>query len=165
MGKMSEKYIEVIEEWEDNIRSVWTTILKAGIRPNFSNPDTYVENTFLSEIWNMSINAFDIPREVQVVVDNMNRLFISFGTPGFVDFTEMPVGMSLPLKCWIHTHPFGRAYFSHTDWTTIKTWESVMETAIVLGDNQYWAYHIESQIVKTVQFATLEAPDLTGESE
>jgi len=33
-----------------------------------------------------------------------------------------------------------------------------METAIVLGDNQYWAYHLDSEIVKTVKFAKLSPP-------
>ena len=33
-------------------------------------------------------------------------------------------------------NPFGKAYFSGTDWSTIKTWEHIMEHAIVLGDNQ-----------------------------
>ena len=172
MGKMSDKHIEMQEEvvvnivdWEGRIRRTWESILKLGINPNFSNPDTYVENTFLSEIWSMSTTAFDMPREIQVVIDSNNKLFISVGTPGYVWFDELPVGMSLPIKCWIHTHPFGKAYFSQTDWTTIKTWEPVMETAIVLGDNQYWAYHLESEVVKTVQFGILKAPDLTGESE
>jgi hypothetical protein len=171
MGKMSDKHIEMqeepivkIEHWEDRIRRVWESILKLGIKPNFSNPDTYVENTFLSEIWHMSTQAFDMPREVQVVVDSKDRLHISVGTPGFVWFQDMPVGMSLPIRCWIHTHPFGRAYFSGTDWSTIKTWKPVMETAIVLGDNQYWAYHLESEVVKTVQFAKLSPPE-GGEEE
>ena len=172
MGKMSEKHIEMQEElvvkdknWEDKIKRIWESILKLGIKPNFSNPDTYVENTFLSEIWKMSTTAFDMPREVQVVVDSKSKLYISVGTPGYVWFDKLPIGMSLPIKCWIHTHPFGKAYFSHTDWTTIKTWEPMLESAIVLGNNQYWAYHLESQVVKTVQFAILEAPDITEESE
>ena len=174
MGKMSDKYIEdeeertravmqedpivKIEHWEDRIQRVWESILKLGINPNFRNPDTYVENTFLSEIWHMSTQAFEKPREIQVVVDSNDRLHISVGTPGYVEFKVDPIGMKLPIKCWIHTHPMGNAYFSGTDWTTLKTWKPMMETAIVLGDNQYWAYHLDSEIVKTVKFATLTPP-------
>ena len=39
---------------------------------------------FLDTIWEMSLTAFDIPREVQVVIDANKNLFISFGTPSFV---------------------------------------------------------------------------------
>ena len=106
----------------------------------------------------MSTQAFEKPREIQVVVDSNDRLHISVGTPGYVEFKVDPIGMKLPIKCWIHTHPMGNAYFSGTDWTTLKTWKPMMETAIVLGDNQYWAYHLDSEIVKTVKFATLTPP-------
>jgi len=93
---------------------------------------------FLETIWQMSLTAFDKPREVQVVIDNDNKLFMSFGTFSFVDFNnENVTGMKLPLKCWIHTHPFGSAYFSGTDMRTINTWKSVMLSAIVLGDNEH----------------------------
>ena len=104
-------------------------------------------NEFLDTIWEMSLTAFDKPREVQVVIDSNNNLFISFGTPGFVSFRNQEdelygeegnprQPMKLPIKCWIHTHPFGTAYFSGTDWNTIRTWEMLMDSAIVLGDNQ-----------------------------
>jgi proteasome lid subunit RPN8/RPN11 len=112
----------------------------------------------------MSTQAFVIPREIQVVVDSNDRLHISVGTPGYVEFKIDPVGMKLPIKCWIHTHPMGKAYFSGTDWRTLKTWKPMMETAIVLGDNEYWAYTLESEIVKTVRFATLTPPKV-GEEE
>tara|TARA_R110001592_G_scaffold224032_2_gene479558 strand:- start:9956 stop:10459 length:504 start_codon:yes stop_codon:yes gene_type:complete len=104
-------------------------------------------DNFLDMIWEQSITAFDKPREVQVIIDSNNNLFISFGTPGFVSFEgqeeelygddeEPRQPMKLPIKCWIHTHPFGAAYFSGTDWNTIRTWELLMNSAIVLGDNQ-----------------------------
>ena len=152
-----------IPEWEDRIRRVWESILKMGITPNFYNPDTYVENTFLSEIWHMSTQAFEKPREIQVVVGANDRLFISVGTPSFVDFKDAPVGLKLPIKSWIHTHPSGSAFFSGTDWRTIKAFEPVMQSAIVLGDNQYWAYNIKNRIVKQVKFGTLEFPESVAE--
>ena len=56
----------------------------------------------------------------------------------FVDFkNENTTGMKLPIRCWIHTHPFGSAYFSGTDMKTINTWKTLMASAIVLGDNQH----------------------------
>ena len=88
------------------------------------------------------------PFEEEVIVENQvvdanNNLFISVGTPGFVSFMgqedelhDREEPMQLPIACWIHTHPFGSAYFSGTDWRTIRTWEMLMESAIVLGDNQ-----------------------------
>ena len=74
-----------------------------------------IDDNFLDTIWEMSLTAFDIPREVQVVVDGKMNIHISAGDPGFVWFKEPPMGMTLPIECWIHTHPFGKAYFSGTD--------------------------------------------------
>ena len=81
--------------------------------------------------------------EVQVVVDSNDAIHVSTGSSGYVDFTINPVGMKLPIKCWIHTHPFGAAYFSGTDWGTVNTWLPLMETAYVLGDgeNHYGYWH------------------------
>ena len=94
---------------------------------------------FHDKIWEMSLTAFDIAREVQVVIDANDKLFISVGSPGFVSFEgqedQLP-GMKLPLKEWIHTHPFGSAYFSGTDLKTIGMWERYLEKATVLGDKE-----------------------------
>ena len=64
--------------------------------------------------------------------------------------------MQLPLKCCIHTHPSGKAYFSDTDWNTIKTWKSDIKSCIVLGNNEYLAYNPQSKIAKRVQYGLLE---------
>jgi hypothetical protein len=107
---------------------------KEQIELEFSRGNQDFKNeSFLAKIWEMSLSAFDMPREVQVVVDNHQQLWMSHGTPGLVWFSEDPVGMKLPIQCWIHTHPFGSAYFSGTDWKTIKSWELVLDCAIVLG--------------------------------
>ena len=72
-----------------------------------------------------------------MIVDADYNLFISKGTGSFVDYKNESVkGMKLPLKCWIHTHPFGHAYFSGTDWKTINTQKPILNEAIVLGKNQ-----------------------------
>ena len=48
--------------------------------------------------------------------------------------------MKLPIKCWIHTHPFGRAYFSGIDWTTVSTWKTHMKEAYVLGGEEHFGF-------------------------
>lgn len=90
----------------------------------------------INAIWTASTEI--LPHlEVQAVIDSDHKLFVSTGTPGYVDFSgihpAMLKGMKLPILCWIHTHPFGSAYFSGTDWRTINTWKPLMKTAYVLG--------------------------------
>ncbi len=108
-----------------------------------------VTDEFLSEIWKASTEI--LPKlEVQVVIDNNDRLHISSGTAGYVDFQVDPVGMKLPIKCWIHTHPFGSAYFSGTDISTVSIWEPMMDSAIVLGGEGHyghWSKHTPKQLV------------------
>ena len=115
-----------IDDWKEQIEEAYTFEVNWNIN-------------FHSKIWEMSINAFDKPREVQVVIDSNEKLFISVGTPGFVSFDGQEsqlVGMKLPLKDWIHTHPFGNAYFSGTDLKTISMWERYLDKATVLGNNE-----------------------------
>tara|TARA_R110001583_G_scaffold34257_5_gene115247 strand:- start:879 stop:1364 length:486 start_codon:yes stop_codon:yes gene_type:complete len=82
--------------------------------------------------------------EVQVVIDSNDAIHISSGSSGYVDFTIDPVGMKLPIKTWIHTHPFGSAYFSGTDIRTVRVWEPLMKTAHVLGgDGHYGSWFQE----------------------
>jgi hypothetical protein len=149
---LSSKSIEVvIEDWEEQIRDAWADA-------EFD----FVNENFLDTIWEMSLTAFDIGREVQVVIDGRMNIFISAGDPGFVWFEEMPttangVKMKLPIECWIHTHPFGQAYFSGTDWNTIRTWEPVMNYAIVLGDNQSMEWRKGE--TQTVFYQRVDYPD------
>ena len=108
------------------------------------------------------MEAFENPREVQVVVDGNNKLFISAGTSSFVSFDDdegQLVGMKLPIRCWIHTHPFGTAFWSMTDWKSLKTWKPVLDSAIVLGDNEYLAYGLDTQVAKKVLFGVMEPPE------
>lgn len=128
--------------WADEIQKAWDEYLSVNPQPN--GEEIFIDfNNFLDVIWEQSLTAFDKPREVQIIVDCNNQLFISFGTPGFVSFEgqeeelyDRKQPMSMPIICWIHTHPFGAAYFSGTDWNTIRTWQLLMNSAIVLGDNQ-----------------------------
>ena len=149
----SEHIIVAIEDWEQQIRNAWAD-------GNFD----FVNENFLDTIWEMSLTAFDIGREVQVVIDGKMNIYISAGDPGFVWFKEPPTGMTLPIECWIHTHPFGQAYFSGTDWNTIKTWEPVMNYAIVLGDNQSMEWRKGEE--QTVFYQRVEIPNwVSGEEE
>ena len=70
--------------------------------------------------------------EVQIVIDGENKAHISSGSAGYVSFLKNPVGLKLPIKCWFHTHPFGSAYFSGTDWGTVIPWTPLMKCAYVV---------------------------------
>lgn len=93
------------------------------------------DKKFLEAIWYSSVQILP-SLEVQVVIDANDKLYISTGSSALVWFSTIPKGMRIPIKCWIHTHPFGVAYFSGVDWRTVNTWKPVMQNAIVLGDNE-----------------------------
>lgn len=138
------------DDWEQQIVDTFET----------RNPIVeYRDKNFLDKIWEMSLNAFDIPREVQVVVDADDQLFISHGTPGLVWFDEAPIGMKLPLKCWIHTHPFGQAYFSGRDWLTINTWRIMLPEAIVLGGAEKMTWFRDGEYTEFVRHNYYEVVD------
>ena len=89
---------------------------------------------FHRTIWKASTEI--LPHlEVQVVVDGKNNCFVTTGSSGYVEF-----GMKTPVRCWIHTHPFGSAYFSGTDIRTVSIWETNMECAYVLGGEGHYGY-------------------------
>ena len=102
----------------------------------------YSNKNFIDLIWDISQLGFDSPREVQVIIDSNMITFCSVGSVSFVSFDgqedELTKGkrLTLPLKCWLHTHPFGRAYFSGTDQKTVNTWRLFLEDAIVIGNNE-----------------------------
>ena len=87
----------------------------------------------------MSTTAFDKPREIQIVIDGNDKLHISAGNPGYVTFggqEEGLAGMKFPLKEWIHTHPFGQAFWSGTDMNTINMYHRFLNSATVIGDGE-----------------------------
>jgi hypothetical protein len=114
----------------DVVEPHWKDIILEGYNVN--------EHVFHDKIWDMSLTAFDKPREVQVVIDGNDRLFISVGSPGFVTFggQNETEGMRFPLKEWIHTHPFGQAYFSGTDMKTLTMYERFLNSATVIGKGE-----------------------------
>ena len=142
-------------EWKKPIKDLWEMCSDSMV---WVYPDFGTE-AFLSEIYKQSTTYFDIGREVQVIVDSNNNLFMSVGSPGFVSFANQEdelygakEPMRLPIKCWIHTHPNFNAYFSGTDWKTVDTWHGSLESAIVLGKGEMWAYDCDTEIGKHIQF-------------
>ena len=126
----SEEYM--MNEAIEYIETSW------GIFGNFE------DRGFWGDIWHASYHILN-GLEVQVVIDSNDKAFVSTGTPGYVDFLRIDPakmeGMKLPIKCWIHTHPFGAAYFSGTDWRTVNTWRPLMQKAYVLGGNHHRGHY------------------------
>jgi len=153
------------ENWKEDIRKCHEQ-LKEDIQYLYPNNST---ETLLTIIWDKSKNAFDSEREVQVLIDSKDDLYISVGSAGFVSFQnqedELTNGapMKLPLKCWIHTHPFGTAFWSGTDWNSLKTWRPVLSSAIVLGDNEYLAFDPATEIAKKVYYGVMPFPETIKE--
>lgn len=119
--------IKELEEWESTRQDDY---VKGLIRREYAGD--WSDKVFWDAIWFASTQVLN-GLEVQVVIDAKDNLHISSGTAGYVDFKVDPVGMKLPIKCWIHTHPFGSAYFSGTDIRTVSIWEPLMHNAVVLG--------------------------------
>tara|TARA_R110000851_G_C13022836_1_gene560355 strand:- start:780 stop:1343 length:564 start_codon:yes stop_codon:yes gene_type:complete len=135
-------------DWKNHIRDIYKDMSNTEGGVNFISPcqDTEV---FFTSIWKMSMEVLE-GMEVQVIVDNKDDLYISSGSASFVSFEDHEdelvngAAMQIPIKCWIHTHPFGEAYLSGTDWKTVKTWQPIMKSAVVLGDNQYIAVNLDN---------------------
>ena len=101
---------------------------------------SYKDKRFFNAIWHASTEILPA-LEVQVVIDGKNDCYVTTGSSGYVEFgMKPPVGMTLPIKCWIHTHPFGAAYFSGVDWGTVNVWKSLMQEAYVLGGVEHYGY-------------------------
>ena len=89
---MTDYLADVRGEEFDVVEPFWKDVIQDGFNIN--------EHVFHQRIWDMSMSAFDKPREVQVVIDGNDRLFISVGSPGFVTFggQDETEGMRFPLK-------------------------------------------------------------------
>ena len=100
---------------------------------------------FFEAIWHASKEILP-SLEVQVVIDSNNKCFVTTGSSGYVEFgMQPPIGMKTPVRCWIHTHPFGSAYFSGTDIRTVGIWQSMMECAIVIGGIGHYGYWLQDK--------------------
>jgi len=113
---------------------------------------------FWDVIWDLSTNRLP-GLEVSVVIDRDEKLFISKGTASFVDYKDENVkGLTIPMKCWIHTHPFGKAYFSQTDWNTLRVQRPILDSAVVLGNGEYctWEKEQDAQILRHTQVRVVD---------
>jgi hypothetical protein len=86
-----------------------------------------VEGHWLS-VWNL---ADSLKREVSILFDAQGWVWVDIGTIGMVRLSP-PIGSQLPLRLWVHTHPWN-AYWSSTDRRTLATVSGVLDKALVLG--------------------------------
>ncbi len=86
-----------------------------------------VEGHWLS-VWNL---ADRLKREVSILFDAQDWVWVDIGTIGMVRLSP-PLGSRLPLRLWVHTHPWN-AYWSITDRRTLATVSGVLDKALVLG--------------------------------
>lgn len=133
---MDEKRQKAIE----HIEASWNRLLSQFEDPTKAE-ELHHSLEFHEAIWFSSTTILP-SLEVQVVIDAENQIFVSTGSAGYVDFNINPIreGMKTPVKCWIHTHPFGSAYFSGTDIRTVRIWKPLMETAYVLGGIGHYGF-------------------------
>ena len=139
LEEMDRRSVQAFEDMVEE-RTFFQDAIESSIMEEYIKADKdFTNEVFHLSIWKASTVILN-GLEVQVVVDGEDKLHISYGTAGFVDFKIDPVGMKLPVKCWIHTHPFGQAYFSGTDWRTVSIWEPLMESAYVLGGPDHFGH-------------------------
>ncbi len=124
---------------KEYIQKVWDELCEEQLSSCTSLNDMEHGLEFLDAIWKASTEILP-SLEVQVVIDDNWKLHISSGSAGFVGFPSEPKGLKLPIRCWIHTHPFGAAYFSHVDWRTVSIWGQHMKCAYVLGGGLHYGF-------------------------
>ena len=145
---LNERYCDIAPEvWQKEIKEVWKSLLFRG-EDNPRNP------RFLEAIWHAS--TVILPKlEVSIIVDRDGKLFLNRGSPGFVDYRGVDLkGMKIPLQSWIHTHPFGMAFWSGTDRNTLRNWKFMLEEATVLGNGERltWVKENDKEVmIKTVE--------------
>ena len=79
-------------------------------------------------VWKL---ADTLKREVSILFDDQGWIWVDIGTIGMVRLSP-PIGSQLPLRLWVHTHPWN-AYWSVTDRRTLSTVSGVLDEALVLG--------------------------------
>ena len=73
-------------------------------------------------------------REVSILIDAEGEIFVDWGGPGLVPLSP-PVGAKIPFRLWVHTHPFGFAYWSATDQRSLSHAPLILNCAWVMGKN------------------------------
>ena len=79
-------------------------------------------------VWNL---ADSLKREVSILFDSQGLIWVDIGTIGMVHVSP-PIGSELPLRLWVHTHPWG-AYWSDTDRRALAGFAGALDEALVLG--------------------------------
>jgi len=126
-------------DWKQHIRDVHGDMAD-NIQFLFPNNPT---EAFLTAIWKMSNDVLE-GKEVHVIVDGKDDLYISSGLPVFVSFEwhedELTNGapMSIPIKSYIRTGTYGLpASLDENDWRTVRSGSGILDSYIVLGNNEY----------------------------
>ena len=83
-------------------------------------------------LWNL---AYSLGREVSVLFDSEDKVWVDVGTYGQVRLAP-PEGAIIPFKLWIHTHPWD-AYWSSTDLDSLMQFSGILNEAIVLGNDHF----------------------------
>jgi len=130
-GPLNIQHTDIAPEvWQKEINEVWEHLLRKG-------EDIPRNRRFLDAIWNASTKILP-GLEISVIIDRKGKLFMNSGSPEYVDYGGVNVtGMSIPIRCWIHTHPFGYAFWSGTDNRTLRNWRPINQEAIVLGRGEH----------------------------
>ena len=125
-----------VASWPDgsNQFELIITYLKGGKMSEYLFNEAKIGDEFA---YRGPMGIFTLPEKI-----DRDIFFVSTGSAGYVDFNINPIraGMKTPVKCWIHTHPFGSAYFSGTDIRTVRIWKPLMETAYVLGGEDHFGF-------------------------
>ncbi|MDE0730531.1 MAG: ThiF family adenylyltransferase [Longimicrobiales bacterium] len=90
------------------------------------------KNRRWQDIWKI---GDQILREVSVLIDAEDKIYIDIGTSGEVKMAP-PEGAKVPFNLWIHSHPRD-AYWSSTDRDTIGCYTGLLQRAVVLGHDHY----------------------------
>lgn len=141
------------EVWQKEIKEVWEHMLRKG-------EDIPRDRRFLNAIWNASTEILP-GLEISVIVDRKGKLFMNSGSPGYVDYGGVNVtGMSIPIRCWIHTHPFGYAFWSGTDNRTLRNWRPINQEAIVIGKGEHMIWEKTAEGERMTKIVDREAFEL-----
>jgi hypothetical protein len=149
VDNLNERFCDIAPEiWQKEIREIWRSLC-------FSGNEDPRNSRFLEAIWHAS--TVILPKlEVSIIVDRDGKLFMNRGSPGFVDYKGVDlVGMKIPLQSWIHTHPFGLAFWSGTDRNTLSNWKFMLEEATVLGNQERLTW-IKDKSGKETMIKTVE---------
>lgn len=101
-----------------------------------------------NEYWYLIYTASKLlSREISVLIDCNDEIWVDWGTVSQVKLSP-PVGAKLPFKLWIHTHPCNNAYWSFTDRQSLEVAKTILEKALVLGEDGILSAQIQSTFSK-----------------